>query len=294
MSLIIEALKDMRVIGEGIGYAAEEAIRASTKRSTTNQFWPAFVDLFCLWMDWMPVPGSPITKVHRPVAVRTFTMGEAYEARVVWRWILTQQTNPSGPKKEVLNRFNSWHARYTDSFVAYYEPGRKGNQPEEMDFLEFFRDIFEKTTKYFEAMELKYRRTSSEGNGSSRFASAKLSTFYANLVCSHVKVNALSLQEAEVSIAAGKHRNDKRVGMQLRDTLFTERAFVYADNVHLMVEEMRGRGYDGVDSVRDIEDAWWMLMLRAQVAEMGMVRVPNPSMKVPSSYYVSPTRVYIM
>lgn len=81
--------------------------------------------------------------------------------------------------------------------------------------------------------------------------------------------------------------------MKLFDTLFTERAFIYADNVPKVVKEMRVTRYHREGAAQDVQDAWWMLMLRAQAWEMGVGKVVDPRMKVPSSYYGGPTRVYI-
>jgi hypothetical protein len=80
----------------------------------------------------------------------------------------------------------------------------------------------------------------------------------------------------------------------LYDTLFAERAFLYVDNIPRIVKEMENKKpFDNPYDLKQVEDAWWMLMLRGHCWEMGINRVVQKSC-VPSSYYNSPARVYIL
>jgi hypothetical protein len=80
-----------------------------------------------------------------------------------------------------------------------------------------------------------------------------------------------------------------RVGHNLQDTLFTERAFQYVDKLPNVIFLITQNVYPKVL----VEDAWWMVMLRRQCWEMSVNRVVQKSC-VPSSYYNSPTKVYIL
>ena len=120
-----------------------------------------------------------------------------------------------------------------------------------------------------------------------RRVSGSRRTFYAQLVCAHVDVNALSLREADARLAAGQKRNG---GCLLPHDLWAERTFIYADNVPLVVDDMKRRGF----STADVEDAWWTLMLRGQCWAMSNSRVGVKYGELPSHYYGSPTKVYIL
>lgn len=300
LELIKNALSDLRIIGSHIGEDALDSIRDSEEHWNSGNQWPAFTDLLCLWMDWMPTPGSPITKVYSPFCTRIFTMGEVYEARVVWRWLLQQMEERdqlSVIMKRVLDHFNTWASKYEERFFEYHTD-LQDNRLEEMEFVAHFKPIFDETTSCFEAMALKYRVGPTVGGTKSApspsYSSTKALSFYAHLVASHIKVNAHSLKEADKQIDGGNGRNDGRVGVELWDAVFAERAFVYVDNVPKVIEEMQARGFVGKTAARDIEDAWWMLMLRAQVFECGAGRDEYSKIHVPSSYYGSPTKVHLL
>lgn len=288
IELIVEALQDMR-----IGNAAIDEIRESVMFWNPGHHWPAFMDLFGLWSDWLPLPDSTITDVSSPLSQRIFPMGEVYEARVVWRWLLSQKASPSDMQRRLLRYYNKWEECW-DHFHKFF--GLSGNRPEEMEWITYLKALYDSTTSYFTSVHSKYEMYLNENLEAVRYDNEhptgplKRNNFYANLVASHIEINAHSLKEADANVNAGIHRNDGRVGATLYDTVFTERAFIYADNVPKVVAEMAERGFR--DS--DIEDAWWVLMLRMQVWEMSINRVPDKAMKVPSSYYNSPTRVYIL
>ncbi|KAF2128561.1 hypothetical protein P153DRAFT_432186 [Dothidotthia symphoricarpi CBS 119687] len=254
----------------GVGNPAIDAISQSVHHANSGHHWPAFVDLLGMWSDWLPFPETPINSVLSPVGHRIYTMGEAYEARVVWRWILQEQEAPSVFKQRVLQFYNAWALKEPRQFYGYYK--LTGNALENRKSISFFKSMYDETTVYFSML----------------FGTK--TPFYTDLVASHINANAHSLRRADEHVKAGTSRNDGRVGRNLWDTLFTERAFIYVDNIPEVVEFMRLRHDFSADV---IEDAWWMLMLRAQCWEMGVDRIVQKSC-VPSSYYNSPTRVYIL
>ncbi|KAH7113890.1 hypothetical protein B0J11DRAFT_142587 [Dendryphion nanum] len=219
MKLIRNALEEMQVIGQDIGYDASHKIAESQNHWNPGNHWAGFIDLFCAWTDWIPVPGSPITKVFSPVMTEIYTMGAVWEARVAWRWILQQRHDKGDISKtmeRVLEHFNDWKKRYEWGFVNPIKLFQ--NRIEDMGAVEYGKAIYDETTRCFEAMALKYRNVNVGGTESaSSFSptSKKPLSFYANLVSSHVKINASSLKEADVRIQAGTHRNDERVGMKL-------------------------------------------------------------------------------
>lgn len=280
--LILSALNRLDV-----GPDATAAILDSISHGNSGSHWPAFVDLLGMWSDWLPLDGSRITSVCSPIGHRIFTMMEVYEARVVWRWHLQQaytrspyfQSPLSEQMQKVLEYYNTWEAKYDRRFYHYSR--LLGNKSSDGEQVRFFKDIFDATTDYFIAMARRY---------SDHYERRGNTTFYVDLICSHIIVNSHSLKEADSKINAGQHRNDGRVGVHLWDTLFVERAFIYADNVPKVIDGMEKLGYPRTD----IEDAWWMLVIRGQAWEMGINRIDDKSMIVPSNYYNSPTRVYIL
>ncbi|KAF1938264.1 hypothetical protein EJ02DRAFT_514653 [Clathrospora elynae] len=260
-----------------------------TQNSSTEDDWPAFSDILGLWSDWVPLNGSLINSVLSPIGHRVHTMSEAYEARVVWRWLLQEQENQgniSSLRRRVLRLYDSWEADEPRRF--YFNPGV--NDAPYNSHNAFFKSIYDVTTSYFEKIIQKTRED-----------------FYLQLVASHVHANAKCFTDAtsgykthfgkrpeyelEINgrIKAVNSRMEGRVGYKLPATPFTMCAFIYADNIPNVVSCMRQRG----QQENFVEDAWWMLMLRGQCFEMGLTRVVQKSC-VPSSYYNSPTRVYIL
>jgi hypothetical protein len=261
---VVAFLNDLRT-GEG----AIDAIKRSTSHKSTEHHWPAFSDILGLWSDWTPLKSSHVNSVISPIGQRLHTMCEAYEPRVVWRWLLQEQEKMgpiSNHRQKVLDSYNLWVQKEPRRFYTNY----KLRLPDAAN-MSFFKQIYDETTAFFED------------------ACQGPSYFYRDLVVAHISTNAHSLEEADERIKAGTSRNDGRVGHNLWDTLCTERAFQYADNLPNVTLYMKQNGHP-----EDlVEDAWWMLMLRGQCWEMSVNRAVRKSC-VPSSYYNSPTKVYIL
>jgi hypothetical protein len=270
-ALLVQCLDGMH-----IGAAAREVVLQSVNHWNGGHHWPAFTDVLNLWSDWVPLEFSAINTVISPLGHRVYTMGEAYETRVVWRWLLRQredQQSLSSIQRRILRLYDSWEREEPVRFYQYYK--LTDNNPDHANAKEFFKKIHDETTQYFVS------KIEQDGP-----------KYYVDLVTAHVKVNCYSLEQADRNFNAGSSRNDGRVGHNLYDTLFAERAFIYVDNIPEVVEAMREREKDTY-KLDQVEDAWWMLMLRGACWEMGINRVVQPSC-VPSSYYNSPTRVYIL
>jgi hypothetical protein len=265
---IVALLNGLGVVGGSL-----DAIRRSADHKSTWHHWPGFSDIMALWCDWVPLRGSSINSVISPIGQRLDTMCGAYEARVVWRWILQEQDkagNISKTRKRVLELYNQWVQEEPSRFYQNYTLAFPETAYDR--HISFFKKTYDETTRAFE-------KACRKGS----------SSLYIELVLSHIRTNAYSLEEADEHIKAGTSRNDGRVGHNLWDTLFTERAFQYVDNLPNVIFLMTQNGYP--EDV--VEDAWWMLMLRGQCWEMGVNRVVQKSC-VPSSYYNSPTKVYIL
>jgi hypothetical protein len=258
------------LVGLGVG-GAIEAVKRSTEHKDMRHHWPGFSDIIAFWCDWVPLMGSSVNSVISPIAQHICTMCEAYEARVVWMWLLQEQEKSgviSSHRRKVLRLYDRWVEEEPHQFYNNYRLGGASYARQ----MSFFKQIYDETTTFFENS---CRRVSPD--------------FYFDLVVAHICTNAYSLEEADKHIKAETSRNDGRVGHNLWDTLFTERAFQYADNLPNVIFSMTQNGYP-----EDlVEDAWWMLMLRGQCWEMSINRVVQKSC-VPSSYYNSPTKVYIL
>ena len=272
--LIVQSILDI-LSGSKHANLAVNAVRNSVKHQKLGHHWPAFVDILGLWSEWIPLHGSPINTVISPIGHRVFTMGEVYEARVVWRWLLREREKHgrlSIIQTRLLGFYDSWEQKDPHLYNHYY--WLPTNDPKQMTERDFFKQMYDETTAFF----------MDQG--------AENPMYYVTLVGAHISVNAHSLKEADDNVKAGKSRNDGRTGQNLWDTLFTERAFIYVDNIPKIVDDMDVRCNGKCDS-DSVEDAWWMLMVRMQCWEMGVNRVVQKSC-VPSSYYNSPTRVYIL
>ena len=239
-----------------------------------------------------------------------YPMTETCAARGVFYWSLREaeaNATLSPQIAKVLHHYNTWATMCGSKFYQFHKI--VGNRPQDMEYRCFLESIFNETSQYFAGLEHKHSEAFAGGTDPQKtgpqmdlpeitidfwkrsgMAGSSLRTFYAQLVCAHVNVNCHSLHDAEARIAAGNKRNDGRIGSPLPDDLYVERAFIYADNVPLVVEDMRRRGFE----TADVRDAWWTLMLRGQCWAMGTTRLGGKYGEVSSHYYGSPTRVYIL
>ena len=93
----------------GLLEGAVDAIKRSTKHKSTVHYWPGFSDILGLWSDWTPLEGSSINSVISPIGQRLHTMCEAYEVRVVWRWLLQEEEKTgtiSSQRQWVFDSYN--------------------------------------------------------------------------------------------------------------------------------------------------------------------------------------------
>jgi hypothetical protein len=79
------------------------------------------------------------------------------------------------------------------------------------------------------------------------------------------------------------------------DPIFKERAYIYAENVPIFVEEMERCDIRNPEKNISYEDIWLILMVRLHTWTMsvGWV-VDRGGVKIPSEYYYSLARVYIL
>jgi len=230
---------------------------------------PAFVDSLGLLCDWLPAEGIR-SIIDNPFPFPATTMGERPESRTVWRSILRKrEVTLSETCKMVLEFYDAWEGKKPDGF-GRYQKYLKG------DMVAFFHQAFDATTLYL-------RRTEPEQS---------IMALVNHLITAHILINATSLQQAEENIKNG--HNKKRDNDSLpenRDPIFTERAYIYADNVPQFVKEMqRVRPHANYS----YEDTWWMMMMRLHAWTMCVEWVDRGGVKIPSAYYDNPTRVYIL
>jgi hypothetical protein len=147
----------------------------------------------------------------------------------------------------------------------------KGNDPGEERMRSYFKTIFDKVEPYWSQV----------------------------LIDAHVAINAHSLKEAEDNITSG--RACLRPQIPLRngtefyegDPIFTERAFVYAENIAKLSLAIGRYQWNPSPSIT-IEDAWWMMMLRMQAWNMGIKLITREGVTVSHQYYNDQSRVYIL
>ena len=249
---------------------------------------PGFGDLIGLWSEWLPIYDCSVVSVIAPIKSPIIPMTSAYEAAVVWRHLLTQKKASgalSSQQRRVLDEYDRLVHEYEFDFFNHTKPS---NDPKNAKYITLLKSIHDFTSRFFTDLETEYF-TRSEGI----YTEKKISSFYCQLIASHVSISATSHKEAEQLINAGQKRNDGTVGMVLKNDYFSERAFIYADNVPKIVEQMARRGYTNGG---EVEDAWWTLMLRGQVwcRSVHLLSTEEaPAAPVPSYYFNSTTPVYI-
>jgi hypothetical protein len=263
----------------GLTLATTDAIHASISHPEVAQRLPGFADILGLLSEWLPIPGLPINRVDNPFPFPIRTMGETPEARVVWMWLLKQQESTlSDPKKRVLQFYEVWANIEPEQFRSLYRVLIHSHR--DLEITQFFQDRFDEASKFL-----------GQNLGG-------LSLMH--LVKAHIEVNAHSLQEAEASFQAGHNKprdditvpgtNDPYQG----DPIFTERAFLYAENVSKVVKYMEKIDTREASQRPSYEDAWWMMMMRLHAWMMSIRLVDREGVKISSEYYDNPVRVYIL
>jgi hypothetical protein len=258
---------------------ALNSLRDSLSHSSTLHVLPGLADLLGLWTEWIPLPSHFMDVVENPFPVQVTPMGMRFEARVVWRWILRSQTNArSHQMNRILEIYDAWEKSGPERFYAHYK--FPGNSPYDYPMKSFFKNIFDETRSYFQRFHFE---------------------FYEKLVRTHVAVNAQSLKQADGSRpydSTPRHLDITPPNIVYKgDPIFTERAFVYVDNLAQICDEIDPTKYAHVkdsSSIPCIEEAWWMAMLRMQAWNMCVNLVEREGLTVPYHYYGDPSRVYIL
>jgi len=256
----------------------EDILKRSLHHVPAAERLPGFADLPGLWSSWLPLPGSQINVVDNPFAIPVVSMGEVPDSRVVWRWLLKQrQVTGSNQYQELIKIYDHWETLRSDVF---YNDHRIASYAPDQEARSHAKSIFDETTKYFQQ-------------------GLHADCFYHRLVFSHIKVNMHSMRQAEENIRNGHASSRGSIPIPRRNgpfrgsPSFTERAYVYAENLPQVLATMKQVGPD-LYSDSHIEEAWWTLMLRMQAWNMGIKMVTREGAAVPSQFYNSPSRVYIL
>jgi hypothetical protein len=224
----------------GLTISAREALYGSLSYPEVSKRLPGFADILGLSSDWLIISGLSINLLDNPFHFPIQAMGETPEVRIVWMSLLKQRESTlSGPKKRVLQFYEDWLKAEPDWFRKYYRV--LGNSFEDMEMTEFFQGRFEEA---------------------SQFLKQNVGSMYTALVKAHIEASVHSLQEAEANIKAShnKTRDDIAVpgtnDLYQGDPTFTERAFLYAENVSKVLEYMKKIDTRGVNQRPSYEDAW--------------------------------------
>ncbi|CAN9400265.1 unnamed protein product [Alternaria alternata] len=205
-------------------------------------------------------------------------MGERLESRTVWRSELRKQESSlsdADARKLVLQFYDDWELQHPQQFVNNYRV--KGMSDPQIGF---FKKAFDDTTAYL--------------NRSLRFLEEDNPDAYVYVISVHISVNASSVEQAKENIKNNMARETDSLPDGL-DSIFQERAYIYAENVPRFVEEMeRSELHDPKKNI-SYEDIWWILMMRLHAWTMSVNWVDDRGgVKIPSEYYYSPARVYIL
>lgn len=264
-----------------------EVMRKSLLSRSPGQRLPGLADILGLWIDWLPIGMSHINTIDNPFPISVTSMGKVPEARVVWRWHLRQhERSLSLVCKKILETYDAWEKAEPQRFYKHYQV--QGNSWLDREIMEFFKAIFDETALYF---------------GNKAFQSSSTDSFavdyYEELVELHVKTNIHSLRQAEENIVRCQDVTEEisipgSPTPYKGDPVFTERAYMYINNIPSLVEKMKEVDTREPDQQPSYEDAWWMLMLRQQAWNMGIKIVEPRGVKIPGEHFDSPARVFIL
>ncbi|CAN9410882.1 unnamed protein product [Alternaria alternata] len=214
-------------------------------------------------------------------------MGERPESRSVWRSELRkQESSLSDTRRLVLQFYDDWEDQNSQEFVNNYRlEGTRESEPK----INFFKQAFDEATRYLHTYF-------DVGDTSLDFGETLIirKERYISLIRSHVSINAHSVEQAEENIKNNVVWEKDSLPDNL-DPILMQRAYIYAKNVPRFVEEMeKSSWYDPKENI-SFEDVWWILMMRLHAWTMSVDWVDDRGgVKIPSEYYDSPTRVYIL
>jgi hypothetical protein len=270
----------------GIQGDAEVALRNSISHPVPAHRLPAFTDVIGLWCEWLPIQGIQTNVLDNPFPFPLTTMGERPESRNVWRSVLKEQeATLSDPRKQVLQFYDSWIQGDPEAFTQYHRI--RSNRA----WMAFFKDAFDITSAYL-------THILGKGQDGPLYIYNQDGQQYllrSWLVGCHVTTNAHSLQQAEENIKTGHDKTrDSDSLPQNRDPVFTERAYIYAENVPQFVERMKkSQVHDHAKNIA-YEDVWWLMMMRLHAWTMSVQWVDRGGIQIPSEYYDNSARVYIL
>jgi hypothetical protein len=254
-------------------FETKRALETSFSHQDPAHRLPALTDILGLWCKWLQVETALENVIDNPFPFPLSTMGEKPESRNVWKLELERrEATLSEPCKQVLRFYNDWEEY--DPYPFKYIP--RVNMPNYPACRAIYRKAFDAATRYLHTTE----------------GLSDLDMYECYIPC-HVDINAFSLQQAEENIKSGHHKTRDNASLpHHRDPIFTERAYIYVENVPKFVEEMeRRRPSDGKFSH---EDVWWMMMMRLHAWTMSVEWVDREGVKIPSEYYDNPARLYIL
>ncbi|RYN25532.1 hypothetical protein AA0115_g7573 [Alternaria tenuissima] len=230
-----------------------------------------------LWGDWILLESLRTNKIDNPFPFPLTTMGERPESRHVWRSELRkQESSLSDTRKRVLQFYDDWELHDPQRFVNNYRLQRTSDPQ-----FTFFEKAFDDTTAYFD--------------GTLKAIDPDYSApIYELLIRAHISVNAHSVKQAEKNVKDNVVRGNDSLPDSL-DPIFKERAYIYAENVPKFVEHMEKSWFHDPKKNIPFEDIWWILMMRLHSWTMSVNWVDDRGgVKIPSEYYYSPARVYIL
>ena len=259
--------------------ATISALEESLDHRSPMQHLPGFADILGLWPEWLRIRKWGDVRVENPFPIPVTVMGQRSEGRVVWRLVLKQQeAKLSEQQKLVLNLFNHWEADHPEQF---YDDWRRRWNTTEVNLLNsFLVQVFDQADQALQVC--------AHGR-------------YYDLVQSHITINVQSLKQAEMNIEnKHTHKLDAIVHPDLKrpyesDPILIERAFLYAENVAKVVESAEDKDIwpPSKDEI-SYEDVWWWMMLRSQAWCMSHEVIQREGIQIPSEFFDSPARVYIL
>ncbi|KUJ13203.1 uncharacterized protein LY89DRAFT_721274 [Mollisia scopiformis] len=289
----------------------------------TNQTRTLINDAICCICPWMPLSTSPIVRIQHPIAWQGGYMGYKYsfmhfwEAREVLRVRLKRRCDQLSQKeKQEHTKFEYAQQKYdalaehvaADDFYCRWKkslihPEGKVNAAapnsgyeqaikDRMDMLQSIKDIFDETQRFFEA-----RNKADQLIHEEHFSVPPIK--YLELVRAYL--SALAIKVARPDFKANPDHN-LEIDQMLSDKKHSgpglardiaEMTHVMVDQCSFVAEKLRFRDKNLVSDL-DVEEAWWMLMLRGTCWNMSVwMEPPDAGALVPSSLYSDGSLVWI-
>ena len=288
MSLIVSMLNTLDVTQEAVGRLVNRIAEGEASQCGNHEVLQGFNDAIAMLSPFMPLPTSYIAKIHHPLR-----RGNAL-ARVR-SYLSTRRVMMKHLRGLDASQFSAQCSCVLEQLEILEEKNQNDRgfplarnicTNELVGKLNLYRDMFNKTTRYFQQLQLEHQEQVQLCSGSEKDPQQLQhpyapyyeirERFYLDFVGAHVAANCESVTRAKENAIEKKQWWGNGYGTP-EPPWMSEVAYIYVGNVDKYLEILGSKGYKDRERMRD---AWWTVMLRAHHWELSVLYVVGARRRV--------------